>query len=200
MPRRHPVPKFWLMTDERLGDGLWDAVARLPRGSGVVFRHYATPLVERRALFARLATLARRRGLVLLRAGNARLARREDGVHNGPAACGLSTRSAHRRSDAVAACRAGADAVLISPVFPTRSHPGARALGPARAAAIGRRLPIAIIALGGMDGDRFRRLRGLGFHGWAAIDAWSGAGGRVRSADAGTEHSFRVQTRSATRG
>jgi len=89
MSRRHPVPTLWLMTDERLGEALWDAVARLPRGSGVVFRHYATPLAERRALFARLATLARRRGLVLLRAGNARLARREDGVHNGLAAHGL---------------------------------------------------------------------------------------------------------------
>lgn len=186
MPRRHPVPTLWLMTDERLGDALWEAVARLPRGSGVVFRHYATPLAERRALFARLATLARRRGLVLLRAGNARLAWREDGVHNGLAPHGLSTRSAHCRTDAVAACRAGADAVLVSPVFPTRSHPNARALGPARAAAIGRGLPIAAIALGGMNGVRFRRLRGLGFHGWAAIDAWSVAS--------------RAQTRPATRG
>ena len=177
MPRRHPVPTLWLMTDERLGEGLWDAVARLPRGSGVIFRHYATPVGERRALFARLGLVARRRGLVLLRAGSARLARREDGVHNGFAAHGLSTRSAHHRSDVVAACRAGADAVFVSPVYPTRSHPGARALGPVRAAAIGRALPITIIALGGMDGDRFRNLRGLGFHGWAAIDAWRGAGG-----------------------
>ncbi|RYD48780.1 MAG: thiamine phosphate synthase, partial [Sphingomonadales bacterium] len=38
---RHPlIPKLWLMTDERMGDDLWDALKRLPRGSGVIFRHY----------------------------------------------------------------------------------------------------------------------------------------------------------------
>jgi thiamine-phosphate pyrophosphorylase len=38
------------MTDERLGDALWTALRRLPRGAGIVFRHYATPPAERRAL------------------------------------------------------------------------------------------------------------------------------------------------------
>ena len=39
------------MTDERLGDGLWAALERLPKGSGVVFRHYGLAPAERRALF-----------------------------------------------------------------------------------------------------------------------------------------------------
>ncbi|AOH83405.1 thiamine monophosphate synthase [Sphingomonas panacis] len=172
MRTRHPVPTLWLMTDERLGDGLWDAVARLPRGAGIVFRHYATPLPERRALFAQLARIARRRGLVLLRAGSVRLARREDGVHNRRAS-GLSTRSAHDRREAVIAWRSGATAIFVSPVFATRSHPGATALGLLRAAAIGRGLGVPLIALGGMDARRFKRVRALGFHGWAAIDAWT---------------------------
>jgi thiamine-phosphate pyrophosphorylase len=174
MPTRHPVPTLWLMTDERLGDGLWDAVAHLPRGAGIVFRHYATPLAERRALFARLARIARRRGLMLLRAGDVRLARHESGVHNGRARR-FSTRSAHDRRDAVAAGRAGAMAIFISPVFATRSHPGAPSLGPLRAAVMGRGLGVPVIALGGMDARRFKRLRALGFHGWAAIDAWTAA-------------------------
>lgn len=173
MPTRHPVPTLWLMTDERLGDGLWDAVARLPRGAGIVFRHYATPLPERRALFARLARIARRRGLVLVRAGGVRLARREDGVHNGRAS-GFSTRSAHDRREAITARRAGTTAIFVSPVFATRSHPGATALGPHRAAAIGRGVGMPAIALGGMTARRFKRVRALGFHGWAAIDAWTG--------------------------
>jgi thiamine-phosphate pyrophosphorylase len=163
---------LWLMTDERLGDRLWDAVERLPRGSGIVVRHYATPLAERRALFARLSRIAQRRRLVLLRAGSARLGRGEAGVHNGRAGGRIATRSAHNRIEAVAANRAGATAIFVSPVFATRSHPGAPARGPMRAAAIGRGLGVAVIALGGMDAARFRRLRGLGFHGWAAIDAW----------------------------
>ncbi|MDF0488069.1 thiamine phosphate synthase [Sphingomonas sp. H39-1-10] len=172
MRARHPVPTLWLMTDERLGDGMWDAVGRLPRGAGIVFRHYATPLPERRALFSSLSRIARRRGLVLLRAGDERLAGHERGVHNGRAA-NLSTRSAHTRREALAACHMGAAAIFVSPVFATRSHPGAPALGPLRAAAIGRGLGVPVIALGGMNARRFARLRALGFHGWAAIDAWS---------------------------
>ena len=31
------LPRLFLMTDERMGDGLWDALARLPKGAGVVF-------------------------------------------------------------------------------------------------------------------------------------------------------------------
>jgi thiamine-phosphate pyrophosphorylase len=55
------------MTDERMGEDLWDALARLPRGSGVIFRHYATR--DRRALFDRVRSVARKRRLVLILAG-----------------------------------------------------------------------------------------------------------------------------------
>ena len=35
MKRRQPLPRVWLMTDERQGDGLWGALERLPRGAGM---------------------------------------------------------------------------------------------------------------------------------------------------------------------
>src|SRR3546814_6183797 len=76
VPRRHP-PRLWLMTDERLGDSLWTALDNLPPGAGIVFRHYRTPLAERRRLFAGVQAIADRRGLVLVRAGADRLAARE---------------------------------------------------------------------------------------------------------------------------
>ncbi|WP_404335863.1 thiamine phosphate synthase [Sphingomonas sp. MMS12-HWE2-04] len=171
MPRRHPLPTLWLMTDERMGDALWEALGRLPRGAGVVFRHYGLPLAERRALFARVSRIARRRGLVLVRAGTVPLGKAA-GVH-GARGLGLRTRPAHSRSDAIAALRAGADALFVSPVFATRSHPGARALEPLRFALLVRGLHIPIIALGGMTSERFKRLKPMGIHGWAAIDAWS---------------------------
>jgi thiamine-phosphate pyrophosphorylase len=176
MPHRHPVkivPTVWLMTDERLGDDLWAALSRLPRGGGVVFRHYATPLAERRALYRRVARIARRRGLVMIRAGDVRLGA-EDGVH-ARRAPGLVTWPVHSRGEAVHAVRAGAHAVFVSPVFATRSHPGARSLGPMAAARIVRGLPVVAIALGGMTRARARSTMQLGFSGWAAIDAWSGA-------------------------
>ena len=59
---RQALPTRWLMTDERLGDAIWPALARLPRGAGVVFRHYATPAAERRALFAAVARATKRKG------------------------------------------------------------------------------------------------------------------------------------------
>lgn len=172
MRPRHPLPQIWLMTDERIGDSLWRALARLPRGSGVVFRHYGLAPTERRALFARVVKIARRRGLVLVRAGTERLGRGADGVHGrrGP---GLRTFAAHSRREAVAAMRAGADAVFVSPAFATRSHPGARALGRVRLGLMIRGLRVPAIALGGMDAQRAAGLQPLGVYGWAAIDAWA---------------------------
>lgn len=172
MRRRHPpIPRLWLMTDPRLGERLWDALERLPRGSGVIFRHYQLAPAERRALFARIAKVARRRGLVLLRAGATPM-RGEAGVHGrrGP---GLVTWPAHTRREAMAAIAAGADALLVSPAFPTRSHPGAAALGPVRFGLLTRGLSVPVIALGGMDARGEKRLAPLGIHGWAAIDAWA---------------------------
>ena len=173
MHRRHPVPRLWLMTDERMGDALWTALEKLPRGSGVVFRHYGLARAERRALFARVAKLARRRRLVLLVAGAESLGR-SAGSHGAKKPDrGLHTRAAHTRRQAVAAVRGGADALFVSPVFATRSHPGARSLGGVRLGLLIRGLKVPVIALGGIDATRARSLRRLGIHGWAAIDAWS---------------------------
>lgn len=169
MRHRHPVPSVWMMTDERIGDGLWAALDRLPRGAGVVFRHYGLPAPERRSLLAEVATVARRRRLVLIAAGIGG----PDGSHNRRAGRGLHTRSAHDRRQIVAAIRDGADAIFVSPVFATRSHPGARPLGARRLGTMIRGVGLPVIALGGMDAHRFRGLRRLGLHGWAGIDAWS---------------------------
>lgn len=171
MRPRHPLPHLWLMTDERMGESLWQALDRLPRGSGVVFRHHGLELAERRALFAKVSRIARRRGLVLIRAGAERLGRGEDGVH-GRRGAGLRTWPVHSRREAMAGVRAGADLLFVSPVFPTRSHPGARTLGGVRLGLMIRNLPVPVIALGGMGGRRAAGLQPLGIHGWAAIDAW----------------------------
>lgn len=175
MRRRQPVPTLWLMTDERLGERLEAALRRLPRGSGVVFRHHATAPEARRRLYEQVRRIARRRRLVLVLAGPARLARgwRADGWHGrqGHRTHGLiRTAPAHDGLELRAAIRAGADAVFLSPVFPTRSHPDAPGLGPVRFGLLAGKAE-GIVALGGMDAQRFRRVRPLGAAGWAAIDA-----------------------------
>jgi thiamine-phosphate pyrophosphorylase len=60
------------------------------------------------------------------------------------------------------------DAVFLSPVFATTSHPGARALGPARAALIARAAPVPVYALGGITA-RNAGLLAPSFSGIAAI-------------------------------
>jgi thiamine-phosphate pyrophosphorylase len=174
MQRRHPpIPALWLMTDERMGEGLWRALDRLPRGAGVVFRHYRLEAGARRLLMRKVAKVARRKGLVLLLAGGApRWSGAGTNNRRGSPPARLRTASAHRRSEVIAAARAGADAVFVSPVFATRSHPGARTLGPVRFGLMVRGLGVPVIALGGMTAKRGRRLRPLGANGWAAIDAW----------------------------
>ncbi|MBB3912339.1 thiamine phosphate synthase [Sphingomonas desiccabilis] len=162
------------MTDPRMGEALWEALERLPRGAGVVFRHYQLPPQERAALFARVRRIARRRRLVLVVAGAA--LRGADGQHGGRAAVGthgLTTRPVHHRRDMVAARRARVDAVFASPVFATRSHPGAPALGRVRFGLLIRGADVPVIALGGMDARRARSLAHFRIHGWAAIDAWA---------------------------
>jgi thiamine-phosphate pyrophosphorylase len=168
MRRRQPLPRLWLMTDERLGEELWDALERLPRRSGVVFRHYGLAEGERRALFARILGVARRRALLAVAAGPPLPG--AHGTHNrrGP---GIRTASAHDLRELRAAERSGADLVFLSPVFPTRSHPGAATLGVAGFERLARRARVPVVALGGMDAKRAALLRSA--YGWAAIDAFS---------------------------
>ena len=172
MPGRQPLPRLWLMTDERQGGGLLDAVARLPEGAGIVFRHYSLDEVARRDLFDRVR--AAHPGPLLL-AGPADLAERwgADGSHGPGPGRGLRSAPVHTYAEIRAAERHGASLLLLSPVYPTRSHPDARTLGLARFAWLARRTPLPVIALGGMNAARGRRVASFGAYGWAGIDAFA---------------------------
>lgn len=181
MRPRHPaLPALWLMTDERQGDGLWSALDKLPAGAGVVFRHHATSAAQRRALFQRVRDIARRKRLTLILAGpiSSAIRWRAHGAHgrsphrHTPSLL-IRTAPAHNRPEIEAARRAGADLIFLSPVFPTRSHPGARTLSPIRFGLLARGAGIPVIALGGMKRDNVHRLARLGSSGWAAIDGLS---------------------------
>jgi hypothetical protein len=80
MHRRQPLPRLWLMTDERQGETLWTALERLPAGAGLVFRHYGLPAKERQRLFLRVKRIAKRKRLVLV---GSDIPWRADGIHNG---------------------------------------------------------------------------------------------------------------------
>ena len=194
---RPPLPPLILMTDAvRLPDPE-PALARLPRGSAVILRH--RDAAERERLARRLAPHCRRLGLSLIVAGDARLAAavRADGLHLPEAMLRhgrrgwrllrrpgwLVTAAAHSPAAIRAAARAGADAVLLSPVFATASHPGAAALGPLRFANLVRHSPLPVYALGGVSVATAPRLAGSGAAGLAAIGgllpSQSGSGSRL---------------------
>src|SRR3982751_4565445 len=139
--RQQPLPRLWLMTDERQGEGLFDAIDRLPDGAGIVFRHYSLAEVARRDLFDRVRMAAP--GPVLL-AGPAEqaLAWGADGSHGRGPGRGLRSAPVHDQAQIRAAERDGAGLVFLSPVFATSSHPGARTLGLARFAWLARRTPL----------------------------------------------------------
>jgi len=176
LPRQTPiaVPALWLVTDLRTDAGLEPALRRLPPGAGLIFRHYHLPDEARARRFAQLARLCRQRGQVAVWAGPPAEARRHraagcygaaERLARGPRLLRLVT--AHSLRELAMAGRARADAVLLSPVFATRSHPGTAGLGAVRWLLLARHSPVPVIALGGMTPARARRMPG---YGWAAID------------------------------
>lgn len=161
-----PLPTIWLLSDARSDAGLDAALRRLPRGSGLVFRHYHLPEAERRARFDQVARLARARGHVVALAGSKGQAGRWGAdLAYGPRG---DLAPAHSLRELAQAGRAVA--VLLSPVFPTRSHPGAPSLGPLRFRLLAARSQVPVIALGGMNARSARRLK---WPRWAGIDAFA---------------------------
>ncbi len=175
MPKRQPaLPSIWLVSDARNDAALERTLRRLPRGSGLIFRHYHLGPVERRQRFARLKRLAHSRGHMVALAGSTAEARRwgaeaaygpPRSLARGPAMLRLVT--AHSMRELTQAKRARADAILLSPVFPTRSHPGQSALGTVKFRLLAARAQVPVIALGGMNARRARQLKAPR---WAAID------------------------------
>jgi thiamine-phosphate pyrophosphorylase len=169
------LPDVWLISDARIDDQLEAAIDRLPPRSGMVFRHYHLPPAERRRRFRQLAVRLRRRGHLVVLAGPVMEARRwgADGAYGAPDRLAggvglLRLVTAHSLRELGRANRIRADAVLLSPVFATNTHPGASSLGPARFLLMANRSRAPVIALGGMSAPRARR---LGTRRWAAIES-----------------------------
>lgn len=191
---RGALPALFAMSDAaRLPDPL-AVVRRLPRGAAIILRHYGAP--GRAELARRLVRAGRARGVIVLVAGDWRLTVRTGaaGVHlpeaalKAPLALGAAvqakklfvTIAAHSLGVVFRAARRGASAAIVGPVFPTPSHPGRAGLGALRFAALVRRSPIPIIALGGIDARSVKRLRATGAAGLAGIGGIIGIGSGVR--------------------
>jgi thiamine-phosphate pyrophosphorylase len=177
------LPPLALLTDtERLADPV-PILGRLPTGSLVILRHYDSP--ERATLGARLARLCREKRLRLLVAGDFALAvTLAAGLHlpeglvgRAPARIrlwhrrrrGWLTAAAHGRLALAGAARLRADAALLAPVFPTRSHPGRPGLGCPAFRRLVRGAGLPVYAMGGVTVLTVLRLFGSGAIGVATV-------------------------------
>ena len=178
MPQDQPLPHIWLISDARNDARLEQALARLPRGSGFIYRHYHLDGPQRWERFRQLRHIARARQQRIILADSAQTAREwgAHGIYGAPRTLYprrsdmLQLATAHGMRELGEAQRFGADAVLLSPVFSTNSHPGEPSLGPAAFRLLARQSTVPVIALGGINAHRAATLR---WPRWAAIDGLS---------------------------
>ncbi|MBT4889223.1 MAG: hypothetical protein HON65_06685 [Rhodospirillales bacterium] len=177
------LPDFFLMSDdERLPDST-QTIINMPPGSAIVLRH-RDPAIRQKLAFS-LSPLCKNRRVALLIAGDIALARncRADGVHFSQNSIArkdhktqsaihqnwIVTAAAHCRKSALQAHEAGIDAIFLSPVFATKSHPGVKSLGPLGFQAISQVVPTPIYGLGGMNRANIHRLKDCRLAGIAGI-------------------------------
>ena len=133
---------------------------------------------------ARVIGRAHAHGARVLVNGNAQLARDlgADGVHLTAAQlkdarqrpdCGLVGASCHDAGEMERAQAVGADLVVLGPVLPTPTHPGAAGLGWAKFAALLTDCPLPVYALGGLTSTDLETAWRHGAHGISMMrGAW----------------------------
>ena len=181
---RKGLPTLLFFTDPQRTPDAEAVTERLPRGAGVVFRAFGAADAE--AQGARLAAIARCRGLRLLVGADAGLAARlgADGVHlperlahraarlKAAHPGWIVTTAAHSARAARRALAAGADAAVVSAAFESRSASAGPPMGPIRMALLVRQAGGPVYALGGVSNKTARRLKDAGLVGLAAVDAF----------------------------
>jgi thiamine-phosphate pyrophosphorylase len=159
----------------------------LPPGAGLVYRAFGSRDAETTAYA--LADIAFENGLILLIGQDAALAARigAHGVHlperlSATAArlkaaqpSWIVTTAAHSLAAARRAANAGADAALVSAVFPSNSPSASAPMGPVRLAGLVRQAGLPIYALGGVNDGTAARLLTTGVVGLAGIEGFFSA-------------------------
>lgn len=180
------LPALVCMTDpERTPDVV--ALARsLPEGAGLILRHFGQP--GPRMASMDLAAIATERKLVYWIGQDPELAAivGARGVH-WPERCAkeaasyqrhqperLMTMAAHGVDGLAAAAEAGADAVILGPVFETASASGNDPIGIGAFKELVAGASIPVYALGGITAANAKELVGTGCCGVAAIGAFAG--------------------------
>lgn len=181
--RGKPLPNLLFFTDPDRTPDPERVAERLPPGAAVVFRAFGAPDAKARGLALREIT--RRRGLPLLIGADEDLAAaiEADGLHL-PERLGAEPPAIRARRpdwlitlavhDAAAAARgeaAGADALVVSPIFPSASPSAGAPLGVDGLKRIVAIVETPIYALGGVRAATAVGLLDSGIVGIAAVEA-----------------------------
>ncbi|WP_454761948.1 thiamine phosphate synthase [Caulobacter segnis] len=184
--RGKTLPALLFFTDPARVSNPEAVAERLPTGAGIVFRAFgAEDAVDQGR---RLRAIADARGLILLAGAHASLAEGigADGLHLPEASVAaiprlraeharwLITAAAHDVLAVQAAERAGADAVVVSPVFPSNSPSAGEPLGIEGLKALVAATTLPVYALGGVRARTVTQLIGSGIVGIAAVEALAG--------------------------
>lgn len=174
------LPPLLFFTDPARTPEPWRTAERLPRGAGIVYRHFGAADAEATAL--RLKAIAAERGMVLLIGLDADLAGRvaADGVHLPEWALDQAKALRARRPDWIltgaahsveaALADENLDALVLSPIFPAGgASAGKRALGIESLITVSARRPV--YALGGVGPTTIGALASSGACGIAGVDA-----------------------------
>jgi thiamine-phosphate pyrophosphorylase len=180
------LPRLHAITDERIAgrEDLAAVAGALARGAGAALAFHARgrrlsglahdALARRLAAYAAVPLIVNDRldvalavGAVGVQLGHTSLTPAEARRLNPAWWIG---RSVATLAEGEAARAAGADYLLVGPVYPTATHPGRVPLGLAALGAIVR-LGLPVIAIGGVTPERVAELRATGVLGVAAIRA-----------------------------
>ena len=153
MNRRQTIPRQWLIVTDPSGAPR-TTVRKLPTRSGILLILPDIRPRDRERLLRRLRHVARGRSLTIIDERDGDAVR----VHD---LRGLRMELLNRTP-----------LILLSPMYPTRSHPDWPPLPRMRAAALARLAGRSLVALGGMNERRFAQVRALGFQAWAGISAF----------------------------
>ncbi len=163
------MPALIFLTDDERTPDPFPAIAALPTGKLSSSCARAMPN-RRRELAHAAARIAQARGLMLSVANDAALAAEvcADGWHFSESEIETAARhrlrprlltcAAHSAHAVLRAHRAGAHAVLLSPIFATKSHADREPLGVTRLRTIARASPVPVYALGGIDAANVAQL------------------------------------------
>ena len=182
--RGKPLPNLLFFTDPARTPHPESVAERLPPGAAVVFRAFGAPDAEARGL--KLREITQRRGLSLLVGADAGLAAAvgADGLHLPERLAGdlpairarhpdwLITLAAHDQAAAVRGAGIGADALVVSPVFPSASPSAGAPLGLEGLKRIVEAVQTPVYALGGVRAATVEQLLDSGIVGIAAVEAF----------------------------